>query len=189
MILFLFTSVSTAQIEFGATGGINFAKIYDANLIASPKTLPGPIAGAYLEVNIPLMIAVQTEALYSVKGYVLDYPAGKTTTTYSYLEIPVLLKYSLPIPFLRPSVYAGPEAGFLLSSERKQEQRGLPMEETDTGGETTKTDWGVILGGSLQIAAVSVNVYYDVGLTTVDVTRRESAYNRVWSVMLDIPLF
>ena len=188
-LVLLFATVSQAQIGLGILGGVDLAKVYDANLIATPKTLTDFSGGVYLEVNIPMIITIRPEALYSLKGYVLEYPTGKTTTTYSYLEVPVLLKYSLPVPVLSPSLYAGPDVGFLLGSRRKQESAGVTTEDIDTKGETTKTDWGIMIGASVQIAVVSVHVRYDLGLTTVDAIGREKAYNRVWSIMVGIPLY
>lgn len=188
----LFTACSFAQIGLGIKGGVNFANLSGTDAPPNSKTLMGFAAGGYLEISLPLLFTIQPEILYSQKGTTFDQGFFgvniKTTEKLNYLEIPVLVKYSFPVPVLKPSLYAGPAMGILLSAKTKTETVGLSREE-DIKSQTTSTDFGLVVGASAHVAIITLDVRYTSGLTTIDKNGTTKGYNRVWSIMVGIPLY
>jgi hypothetical protein len=187
----LFTAYSFAQIGLGIKGGVNFANVGGADAAPNSKTLTGFAAGGYLEISLPLLFTIQPEILYSQKGFTADENIFgtnvKVTGNLNYLEIPVLVKYSFPVPVVKPSLYVGPAMGILLSAKAKAEALGQST-ETDIKDQTTSMDWGLVFGASANIAIITVDVRYTLGLTSLDKNSSSKAYNRVFSIMVGIPL-
>ena len=194
---FLFTADSSAQVGFGIKGGINFATPGGADVASIVKSRTGFAAGGYLEVSLPLLLTIQPEILYTTKGFKMEQNvtqlgqtySSNSTNTYSYLEIPVLVKYSLPVPIVKPSLYVGPEVGFLLSAKNTYQATGIPSTDDDIKSSITNTDFGAVFGASAHLLVADFDVRYTFGLKTTDNSNRAKLYNRVWSIMTAIPLF
>lgn len=187
----LFTAYSVAQIGLGIKGGVNFANVGGTDAPPGAKTLTGFAAGGYVEISLPLLFTIQPEILYSQKGTTYDQTVlgtnFKVTAKLNYLEIPVLVKYSFPVPVVKPSLYVGPAMGILLSAKGTVEAGGQSQEE-DIKDQTTSTDWGLVVGASAHIAIITVDVRYTLGLTTIDKAGTTKGYNRVVGIMVGIPL-
>jgi hypothetical protein len=196
VLVLLVTLSSSAQVGFGIKGGVNVATVGGADVTGTPKTLTGFVGGAYLDFDIPFLVTIQPEVLYSMKGYGIDESVTFSGTTYSatgtanlnYLEIPVLIKYSFPVPVVKPSVFVGPSMGILLNAKVKVDVTGQPTQETDIKSNTTGTDWGFVFGASANILVVTVDVRYTLGLTSLDKSGSSKVYNHVWSITAGIPL-
>ncbi len=192
----LLAATSRAQVGIGLTGGVNLATAGGADRFPGTKNLTAYAAGAYLDIDVPFLLSVQPEILYSVKGYTteLSYPSlGIPTTTkgtvkLNYLEVPVLFKYSLPVPLLKPNVFVGPSVGILLSAHGTIETTGQPTQESDLKSSYKSTDWGAVFGAGASVFAINLNVRYTLGLTKLVSSGQFKTYNRVWSVMIEVPL-
>ncbi len=184
----LCAGLSYSQVGIGIKGGVNFANIGGADARTDSKSLTGFAAGGYLEISLPVLFTIQPEVLYSMKGFAVERQYDKHTIHFNYLEIPVLVKYSFPVPVVKPSLYAGPAMGILLSAKEEDEFGGLPTVETDFTDNTTSVDWGLVLGASANIAVITVDIRYTLGLATVEKNIPAKVYNRVWSIMVGIPL-
>ncbi|HEY6953385.1 MAG TPA: porin family protein [Bacteroidota bacterium] len=191
VLVAIFAGLSYSQIGLGIKGGVNFANVSGADAAPNSKTRTGFAAGAYLEISLPMLFTIQPEILYSQKGFVADEnffgTPVKVTGKLDYLEIPVLVKYSFPVPVVKPSLYAGPALGILLSAKAKAEANGQSA-ETDIKDQTTSTDFGIVFGASANIAIITVDVRYTLGLTSLDKNGSGKAYNRVFGIMVGIPL-
>lgn len=196
LLVVLLSGLSQAQVGLGVKGGVNFSTVGGADVTTSPSTLTGFVGGAYLDINIPFLLSIQPEVLYSMKGYKEEASLtflGNTysmteTVTLSYLEIPVLFKYSLPVPVLKPSLFVGPSVGILLSAKAKTEVTGQPTQDIDIKSSTTSTDFGAVFGASAHVAVVDLDVRYTLGLKTLDKDSQSKVYNRGWSITVGIPL-
>jgi hypothetical protein len=187
----LLAAYSFAQVGLGIKGGLNLANVGGTDAPPGAKTLTGFAAGGYLEISLPLLFTIQPEILYSQKGTTYDESMFGTnftvTAKLNYLEIPVLVKYSFPVPVVKPSLYVGPAMGILLSAKAKVEAAGQSQEE-DIKDQTTSTDWGLVVGASANIAIITVDVRYTLGLTSLDKNSTTKGYNRVFGIMVGIPL-
>jgi hypothetical protein len=195
-LLLLLAVSSQAQVGFGVTGGVNFATVGGADVPSAAKSLTGFAGGAYLEFSIPFLFSIQPEVIYSMKGFSADEVVMvggtpynvKATAHLNYIEVPVLIKYTLPVPVIKPALFAGPSLGFLMNAKVKAELAGFPTTETDIKSSTTSTDFGLVFGASANIAIITVSARYTMGLTTLDKEGTSKVYNRVWSLMVGVGL-
>ena len=158
------------DLSYGVRAGVNFAKIN--NIDGDYKM--GYCAGAVLNYSLISMIEIQPEILYSMKG--AKHSDDELEYNLTYLEIPVLVKLSLPLPIpLLPDLYAGPYAGFRLKAEYEGE---------DISEDIEKMDYGVMFGGgfgiSLVMLEVALDARYSMGMKAVN-AEGEDHENRVIS--------
>ncbi len=188
--------------SFIPAGGIGAIGGFD--LTAEPQSKTLFAGGAYLSYALHPMLAVQAEVMYATKGVLYDrdfsYSFFGTSISgnlnadaeLSYLEIPLLLKFILPVEGpIKPYVYAGPSFGKLLDDQTvikahiKTNITGDPI-ETDVpipADFTYKSlDIGAAFGGGISVrmagTALGVEARYTMGLQSavesVDIRDEES---------------
>lgn len=166
---FSFNNASAqSPVSFGLRGGLNFANL---NNVDDTDSRTGFMAGVYANISIPLSpISIQPEVLYTQKGFDASGTVFgqdiNTTTKLDYIEIPVLAKFSFAPGPVTPHVYFGPYLGFNINAEVEAESGG------QSGSENIKdsvkdTDFGVVVGGSIDISKFNFGVRYGAGLTKV----------------------
>ncbi len=192
-LILLLTAASHSQVGFGVKGGVNLASLGGSNVTSIVKSKTGFAAGFYLNISIPYLFSVQPEVLYSTKGatYKQNVPVpswseGLFLTDLAYLDIPVLIEYSVPIPLLTPSLYVGPQMSILLKAKGGSDYFGQITSE-DIKSQTASPDWGVALGASVNIFVIRLDVRYTAGVKSIN--GYSPVYNRDWSIMAEVPLY
>ncbi len=164
-------------MAFGAKVGVNFANLNGSDA-GSTSSRTGLVIGAYANIGVADIISIQPEVLYSMKGASQSLSVGGSTYTatvkLNYLDIPVLLKVNVPLSggsSIRPSLFAGPSLGILLSSKTKVEGGGV-SQESDTKSDTKSTDFGIVVGAGLGFGfaghEAGIDARYQQGLTSLD---------------------
>ncbi|MES2766194.1 MAG: porin family protein [Bacteroidota bacterium] len=208
---FVNSSVADAQITYGVKGGISvatFIQEFDTPMregnIAETSSVTGFAGGAFAKFTIPLLpFSIQPEILYVRKGGEGRYSgkietsdfASKEVLTLDYVEIPVLLKFNIPVPLpVTPSIFAGPTYSYLVGSEKKV---AFTMDsQTDNStfkpiSDLEKHDFGVAFGGELDFnvlaTKLTLDARYTLGLAGLKETEmRRTLKNRAWIVMLGV---
>jgi hypothetical protein len=152
----------------GAKAGVNFARI-DANDPAFDDlgTKIGLVAGAFVEFGVNDVFSVQPEVLYSqkgAKGTVMFDEAVDVTITTDYVEIPILMKFTLGGGRVRPFVFTGPVPAMNIGAKVKLEALGEALEE-DLSEDVKTADFGWVFGGGFEAGGFSVDARYTLGLT------------------------
>jgi Outer membrane protein beta-barrel domain len=129
-----------AQAAFGLKGGASFATL--SNKAPDWKSRTGFVVGAALDLRSGL-IGIQPEVLYVQKGVNFD---GTPTSAANaprlgYIDVPILIKLTIPTPGIQPMFYAGPSVSFRLSCS---------FNGVDCNDATTSTDYGAVLGGGVR---------------------------------------
>jgi len=177
-----FTMVVNAQIEFGIKGGFNIAEILTSTdqsvtVNGNPmaiRNFPRTDFHAGVLVSIPLTkkLSLQPEATYSQQGATGNPSGGYLVSAsekykFNYINVPVLLKYSLPYGFFAET---GPQVGYLVTAN---------IVETIVGGTTTNTyhvksqykstDFGWALGvGYMSPINLGLDIRYNLGLNNIN---------------------
>lgn len=144
-----------AEVRFGLIGGVNGAKVIgsDANIVPDWKDRISFQGGVFLTIGLGRFLAIEPEVLYTIKGAKTEYTESDVTYSgvlkYDYLEIPLLLKFRLPLGILTPYVFAGPSVGILLK-DAVLEITG-DSGTTDEPIVTSKLDYGAVFGGGLEL--------------------------------------
>lgn len=158
------------QLAFGARGGMTLSSSTVKGEIVTGEvgSKAGYHVGAVATVGVSRFLGVQTELLYSRKGFEEDEIGANLDLTY--VEIPVLVRLTLPTrlsPHLLGGVVLSLESGCRYSSDTIDE---VDCESGGSGVPRPKSaDFGVELGGGVALDVgrgdVTLDVLYNHGLT------------------------
>lgn len=175
---------AAAQITYGAKVGVNFADVsFDAGEDVPAGGRKGLLAGVF--VTIPLgWLAVQPEAIYTVKGTSLDIDGVTSDYIVDYVEVPVLARLRLP---RNAYVVAGPSMAFRLRA-RNRIAFGGSTEEFDLDDDVESFDLGIVGGVGVDVSRWVVDARYTHGLSDIDTDSSDDVRmrNRVFSVSAGI---
>jgi opacity protein-like surface antigen len=177
-------------VDFGVKGGLNFANLSTDNgfeiedsVFVDMNSRMGMAGGAFVAFNVAKGVAIQAEFLYSQKGAKFDTTLmvetipvdAEFTFKLDYIEIPVLLRYSIPTQSsVSPVLFAGPALAIKSTSKLKLKASayGQSASETVDIEDVKSTDFGFVFGGGLDIALGRGKLVFDgrytLGLTSVD---------------------
>ena len=175
--LFLFgtTHAQAQETKFGLKGG---AALYTVTASISAfgeseeeksDTHTGFGAGLFAEIPVSDIVSLQLEGLYMQKGASdeldeADIDDGDLTL--SYIDVPIFLRFNLPLDEkIRPFVYGGGFAGYLLDAEA--ESGGESVDEIEIADLLTDINYGVVLGGGVSFGKLTLDVRYDIGLANL----------------------
>ena len=169
-VVALTTTVSFAQVQWGATAGINMANVaYSGDGDLDTDMRLGIRLGVTADITLSDAMTLSTGVLYSVKGFSqsIDYSSlglGKIEADQSlnYMEIPLHVSYGVSDAF---SLIAGPYIGILVGTTVTIDGED---QDADTDG-MRAMDIGLTLGTAYSVSdAISINAGYQMGLTSLD---------------------
>jgi hypothetical protein len=160
---------ASAQFKGGLKAGLNLANT--SGDIEGADQLISFHVGAYGQFSLSDAMTLQPEVLYYGAGD----KEGDDEIKFSYLAIPIMLKYNLGETF---NLQVGPQIGLLLSTD--------PSELKDV---MKGTDFGLNIGAGASFGKFSVDARYSLGLANVlDVSGAE-VKNNVIQLSLGYQLF
>ena len=142
-IVALGTAAQAQEAKFGVKAGVNFANFGGDVEDASSRT--GFHVGAVADYMISETFGVGAELVYSQQGSQTESTdtqtfGGVTVTekneskqTLNYLNLPIMAKYMVFEGF---TIHAGPQIGFLLSAEAKEDYTTTTGDVTESGSAT-----------------------------------------------------
>jgi len=173
-LIVLFSLQASAQNEaanskyhFGFKGGVNLAVQSDiASYFENETIRTGLSVGVFANRAMTSNLDLQAELNYSQKGD----KSATTVLKYDYIEIPVLLKYSLgesDLSALKININAGPYASFLINAESTTNDI-----DTDMSDSTEDFEFGMVAGLGFKYPVANNNLVLDIrlglGLTPYD---------------------
>jgi hypothetical protein len=181
------------DIYGGIKGGVNIAnQSFDPDDTETDSRM-GMALGGYVGIPVNQSFAVQPEALFTTKGSENESSSWKL----NYIEVPVLARASfMHNASARPSLYAGPSVGINVSSKAETDISGT-TEEFDVKDETNPVDFGMVVGGGLDIPisqgknSIGLDLRYTLGLNNVSDVEGSTAEvkNGVFQIMGTVGLF
>ena len=171
-VVALTTTVSFAQVQWGATAGLNMANIsYSGSGDLDTDMMLGIRIGVTADITLSDVLTLNTGAIYSMKGYsyemeMLDFTtftlsAVDVDISLNYIEIPLHVSYAVSDQF---SLMAGPYIGLLVGTSVVIDGEDA---DADTDG-IAVMDLGINVGAGFAITdAISVNAGYQMGLTSI----------------------
>jgi hypothetical protein len=182
VIIFCVTTLISAQsqISAGPTIGINFATFNgnDANQFGNLSSKTGLYIGGFFNIRFTELFALQPEMAFTMKGSdgtinIYGYNYNITYKT-NYIEIPVLLKFYIPIQgarTIKPNLYIGPAFAFKVSSNVEVSANGNGQ-TADISNTTKDFDLGLAFGGGIGFlvgrGVLDFSLRYTLGLTSID---------------------
>ncbi len=171
------TASAQTDLRFGATVGLNFSTLNgkDASALGSNlSSKNGLYIGGFVNYPLNEMFAIQPELAFTMKGATRSGGGVNETWTYNYIEIPVLVKYYIPISGsenILPDIYAGPSFAFNIAASNDVTQGNQTL-TTDIKDQTKGFDLGLAFGGGVGFKIASslldFSLRYTLGLNTID---------------------
>ena len=180
--LIVCASPSFAQgLHVGVKGGLNVANndVSDTEGASFDPRL-GIVAGGFVTLPVTSWLDLQAEGLYSEKGSRVQAGGGEAKLILNYFEVPVLGRVRLGRIFYAA---AGPSMAFRLQAKSRVRFSGS-TEEVDVSEQVEQFDFGVAMGGGVQLGVLIIDGRYTLGLTDVDKDKTDSSTikNRAISV-------
>jgi opacity protein-like surface antigen len=178
----------------GIMAGVNLAKI-SGDDITSADNRTGFLAGLFMTFHLTNTFAIQPEVVYSQRGASDNSdPNFEATFKMDYIDIPVLLRYDIPVVGpIRPFFVAGPSFGLQVKCAVGVEGQGVDAsvdcdqlgQDAEVQFENKTFDLSGVLGAGLDFRlgghTLMVGARYQHGFS--DVVKDASAKSRTWSVV------
>jgi hypothetical protein len=175
--------IRAENMMFGVKGGLSFANLRGGDVYNNSTTY-GAIGGVFGRYTLTDILAVQPEVLLTMKGAKYEADGIKSQQEINSIEIPVLVRATMPNEGkLKPSLFAGPAIGLLLSNKITN------GEEIDIKDASNGSDFGLVFGAEadymLEKGCVLLDVRYDLGLTSIMKSSEDKEVkNSVISIMI-----
>lgn len=178
----------------GIMAGVNLASI-SGDDISDVDNRTGVLGGVFVTFHLTNSFGIEPEALYSQRGASLS-DAGDfdATIKMDYIEIPVLLRFGIPVVGpIRPFFVAGPSFGFQSKCAVTAEGSGVSAsvdcdqfdEDPEASIDSKSFDLSGVVGAGLDFrlggTTLMVGARYQHGFS--DVVKDASAKNRTWSIV------
>jgi hypothetical protein len=167
VLVLALASTASAQSpnKLGIKGGLNMFKPYGDDVMDVDYYTSFAIGGFYAR-EVSEIFVLQPEIYYSVKGGIENDEDGESTLKLSYIDIPVLLKFNLPIKDRNwaPNLYAGPYLAFLM---------GADVDGNDVKDFFKSTDFGLVVGAGIDFRLgegknlLNLDFRYSMGMTKI----------------------
>jgi len=180
LLVVLFTSfvgILGAQPKVGVKIGLNMANVGSENDMEIIHTQFGAHLGAMLQYPVIPRFLVQTELLYTMKGYIykssdlVNNSAYKNNGGFDYLEIPILFKYNAIFPSIKFQPYMGTSIGLLLAAQAKLKttyEGQSHCYNVDLKKDMKDFDLGLNLGiDTVIMEGLTIGLRYNIGLNKI----------------------
>jgi hypothetical protein len=163
--LALFSISTQAQMQLGLKAGLNLANL-SGDDAGSPDSKTAFAFGGFFTYQFSPMFAIQPEIYYSMKGatdkMTIEGTTIDLTYTFDYIEIPVLVKFIIPIQgsTVKPAIFAGPYLALNTTAKIKAEYQGQSEEEDID--ELKSSEFGLQFGGGVGFPVGSGELGFDI---------------------------
>lgn len=187
--LALLAGTAGADFQKGLKAGVNIATLTGSS-VQNASSITGFTGGIFVSVGLG-PIALAPELLFSAKGSKYTGTVGAAALTvvdnFNYIDIPVLLKYSIiPSGPVRPYLAAGPELSFLMSAKAKSDLAGSTT-TTDVKSALSSSDYSIVVDGGLDfvlgVTTLSADLRYAIGLADISKSSGSVSVNTKNSVI------
>lgn len=178
LVCICFSAVN-AQV-LGIKGGLSFARgRYLINTVRSTsESLFGINTGIVGEVPLSDVLSLGLGACFIKKGT----NTGVYKIPVRYIEFPVNLVYRIDFVTWKLFAQAGPYTGVGISARKKTDSFTDKIEFGTKTLEYKRMDFGINLGGGLEINNLQIGVNYGYGFRNISNAPREVIRNRVFTV-------
>ena len=169
-------TAQTKKVQFGVTGGVNFATWTGDDVGSGAKRRTGFTGGGMVTMSLSPAAAVQTGLRYSQEGTGADLGGGISGSfKVDYLRVPLYLKVGTKLQGttpIYPHLYAGPAVGFKVRCKIEASSGGQSAEvdcdDPSLQAKVKSTDFGVHFGVGVDIGHFNLGGRYELGLTSID---------------------
>jgi len=192
LLFILFMPKANGQVKIGVQTGIN---VTDLNVDLSQEgfktaTRTRFIAGGILTFDFIPLLTLQFEPAYIQKGATVNFQFVENnitadiegTISANYVELPLLLKLTIPSVIIKPYLLAGGSVAFKVGDAKLNVEKAtvngvdfidfVPAEERDQTLQVKNNDYIVSFGAGVELPisliSLLVEARYDIGLTNLN---------------------
>lgn len=170
-----------AQFALGLKGGLNIAKFDISQGTSNIDNRTGYHGGAFALIKFA-KFGIQPEILFSKQGSEFNINADKFEANFDYINIPILVKLYLVAGL---NIQAGPQFGFLTTSEIKSTVAGITTTEDVKDQLDKKSDTSLAIGAGWDLPfGLTVDARYNFGLSEFKLDSGPDLKNRVIQISL-----
>ena len=174
ILILAFAVTANAEVTtYGIKGGLAMAKMTGDDT-DDLKTKTGFMIGGFAAIPLSPSLSIQPEAYYVQKGAKFDDAGTDVKIKFDYLDIPVLLKYTVAGESATPYFLFGPSLGFNMSAK---------VDDVDIKDNVSSTDFGLVFGLGVNIQKFLLEVRYNLGLTDIDEYPDSNVKNSVIGIL------
>ena len=184
LVILVASTTSAQTFQFGVKGGVNFATLSVEDGESAFDSRIGAVIGGFVTWHAFRWLELQPEILFTSKGAKVEESGISSNLIVDYLEVPILARYSRPLSDnWRFFVAGGPTLGVRLRARTTTEFSG-GTEEIDIDDDVEEMDFGVAVGGGVEVGRWILDGRYTFGLSDLDADTSDAATfrNRVISV-------
>jgi hypothetical protein len=182
--------------KIGLRAGLNFANMlmkdkdetYSDDFNSRLAYHIGPVA----EFQMCSRSSLETGILLSSKGYKWEVGENKVTFSPMYFQIPVNVRFFMPVGDMKPFLLAGPYLGYGIGGKGKNENGTTEENDIKWGNDKKKDDlkpldFGLNFGFGIVLPfGLEANAFYELGLgnAVIDPENGAKVQNRVFGLSL-----
>lgn len=179
MTLAFAVAANAEGTTFGIKAGVNFANIAGDDT-GDLNSLTGFVGGGFAAIPMSPTLSIQPEVFYSQKGAKYEELGTDVSLKLDYIDIPVLLKFTMAGEGTKPFFLFGPSIGFSVSSKVSAGDVSMDLDGV------ASTDFGLVFGIGVNFQKFLIEGRYGLGLSDIndDETVTETNNNTAFQLML-----
>lgn len=165
------TNTYSQSTGMGIEGGVNLANI-STTPVFNTNSKTGFTVGGFADIGVSNVVSIKPGARFILKGYTFQNQFGSSVTeSYSYIEVPLMIKAKIPLNKVRPYFEAGPAVSIQLSASGETNINGQ-VQTFDNSTLYNTIDFGLYFGSGVEFrVALDIDLFtgfgYSLGLTSI----------------------
>ncbi|MBV6478243.1 MAG: hypothetical protein HGGPFJEG_00993 [Ignavibacteria bacterium] len=170
-IMSFVTNIYSQSTGMGIEGGINLANI-STTPIFNTNSKTGFTIGGFADIGVSKVVSIKPGAKFILKGFTFQNQfGGNYTESYSYIEIPLMIKAKIPLNQVKPYFEAGPTVSIQLSANGEINNNGQ-VQTQDFSSLYSTIDVGLYFGSGVEFrVAPDIDLFtgfgYGFGLSNI----------------------
>jgi len=170
-----------AQFAIGLKGGLNIAKFDISQGTSNIDNRTGFHGGAFTLIKFA-KFGIQPELLFSKQGTEFSVNTDQFEANFDYINVPIILKLYLVAGL---NLQAGPQFGFLTTSEIKSTISGITTTDDVKDQLTKKSDTSIAVGAGWDLPfGLTLDARYNLGLSEFKLNSGPDFKNKVIQISL-----
>lgn len=144
------TALKAQETGLGIEGGINISNVSTTPSV-NLNSRTGFMVGGYADIGISRIASIKPGIRYIVKGFTGSGNGLTISENMHYIEIPLLVKFRIPLNEVKPYFEAGPTLAIQLSASEDQ-TFGAQSQNFDAGFLYESIDFGLYFGSGVEFS-------------------------------------
>lgn len=142
------SAVKSQETGLGIEGGINISNVSTTPSV-NLNSRTGFMIGGFADIGVSRIASIKPGVRYIVKGFTSSGNGSTISENLHYIELPLLVKFRIPLNEVKPYFEAGPTLAIQLSASEDQ-TFGTQAQNYDAGFLYETIDFGLYFGSGVE---------------------------------------